>query len=120
MLLVPDSLSPAMPVCRNSVPACWYIDKEYLEILTECEPLEDFGLPSAGATLTKHGLLRPLIKCTDTETGTRTYYLWRDISDDVARIYEPTYLDEIVSLLNDDVNLKVYYSEATELRYGCG
>ncbi|MCJ1355022.1 MAG: hypothetical protein MMC33_005013 [Icmadophila ericetorum] len=62
-----------------------------------------FHLPKP--LLTNHKLSRTLMEHIDDTGGAGTgtyYYLWWDISDDVARIDDPKCLEDIVLPLNDD------------------
>jgi len=81
-------------------------------VAAECFPNEDYGLPSAKAILVDREQSNFLMECGE------DYFLWNDVSNDIARIDEPKGLPDILQVLSTPEKLKcstLKMSKAAEL-----
>lgn len=84
----------------NDIPDGWNDNHDRLKSAAEAFPTEDYGLPPAKAILVSQDRSTFLVEC-----GGK-HFLWNDISDDVARIDEPTGLSNILQTMKGSGKLK--------------
>lgn len=87
-------------LAAGDIPDGWSDNHYRLKSAAEAFPAEDYGLPPANLILVDHNRSTFLVECEG------KYFLWNDISNDVARIDEPIGLSNILQTMKDFGKLK--------------